>query len=273
MARRWFTPFRSVAIIAARNESFTLGRCLQHLAEQDMQACIIDNDADDATAAIIERFTPSVVIRREHHPHPGYFDWEGLLRRKAQVGVELDADWVMHLDADEIPESPFPGLTLRDAFRRVTRQGYNAVNFHEFVFVPASPDENWAGRDYVAGMKQYYFFEPHPLRLVRAWRNGATPVQLAESGGHDATFAGRRIFPQAFVLRHYIALSLQQLRTKYGNRTYAPQELARGWHHNRIGIGEADVILPDPASLHHYGDDGKWDTSRPRSRHFFERSP
>ena len=270
MPLSWFRPFRAAAIIAVRNERHTIGRCLQHLAEQGMEVYIIDNESNDGTSDIIASHMDRTAVRCIQHPFPGYYDWDGLLRIKETLAREIHADWIMHLDADEIPESPFPGKTLAEAFRTVGQQGYNAVNFNEFVFVPSSENEDWTGRDYVAGMKRYYFFEPHPQRLVRAWKRKRKRVDLASSGGHDIQFPGRRIYPQAFALRHYIALSLDQFRSKYRERVFAPHEVARGWHYNRVHIGESHICLPDPARLHTCHEDGTWDTSTPWKTHFFE---
>lgn len=266
--------FRVVAILAVRNEQHYMRRCLQHLHEQGVAACIIDNDSTDATREIIADFENcATVIRYIHHPYPGYYDWENLLCLKQQVANETQADWFMHLDADEIPESPFPGKTLAQAIRLVDRKGYNAINFNEFVFVPASDDEHWEDLDYVEGMKHYYYFSPRPQRLVRAWKNQPHPIDIAESGGHEVQFDGRRIYPQSFALRHYIALSRAYLITKYTLRDYAQNELDRGWHHNRIGITPELVHLPRPEELKTYRNDRMWDTSSPWTEHFFTPRP
>mgnify|MGYP000844814969 CR=1 FL=1 len=262
---------RIVALLAVRNEQDCLARCLRHLVDQGLQVAVIDNESTDRTPEIIRSLDPDNLVRHEVHPFPGHYDWEAILRRKQELAAELDADWFVHVDADEIPESPFPGLTLAEALQHVEREGANAVNFNEFVFVPTSDEEAWEGRDYVAGMAWYYFFEPRPLRLVRAWKKGADPVDIAGSGGHDAQFPGRVIAPTPFVLRHYLTLSRRHLIEKYGSRVFSSHELEKGWHHNRVGIETTTVPWPSSAELHHV--DGTWNTSQPRTRHFFESTP
>jgi glycosyltransferase involved in cell wall biosynthesis len=271
---RWFKSFRVVAILAVRNEQHYVRRCLQHLTEQNIAVCLIDNDSTDATREIVAEFEKrSTVIRYIQHPYPGYYDWENLLRLKQHIATEIQADWFIHLDADEIPESPLAGKTLAQAIRFVDRQGYNAINFNEFVFIPTNNHENWENRDYVEGMKKYYFFAPRPQRLVRAWKKQDVPVDIAQSGGHECQFSGRKVYPQSFVLRHYIALSRTYLITKYCSRNYAQHEVERGWHHNRIGITPERVHLPRPEELKTYRNDGKWDTSSPWTEHFFSLAP
>lgn len=262
---------RVMALLAVRNEEHGLARCLQHLVEQGLQIAVIDNESTDRTLEIIRTLGPAHLVRHEVHPYPGHYDWEAMLQHKQALAAELDADWFIHVDADEIPESPFPGLTLPEALHRVEEEGANAVNFNEFVFVPTTDKEAWEGRDYVAGMRWYYFFEPRPLRLIRAWKKSAVPIDLASSGGHDAQFPGRVIAPTPFVLRHYLTLSRRHLIEKYGSRVFAPHELEKGWHHNRVGIETATVPWPSPSELHRV--DGTWNTSEPRTRHFFETTP
>jgi glycosyltransferase involved in cell wall biosynthesis len=269
----WFKSHRTEAILAVRNEQHYLQRCLNHLAEQEVSVCVIDNGSTDGSLDIARSFDPNVVTSIVQHPYPGYFDWEGILKLKQQRAAESPAHWFIHVDADEILESPITGKTLAEAIHLVNRKGFNAINFNEFVFVPSNDRENWDGRDYVAGMDHYYFFEPHPQRLIRAWKKQSVPVDIAGSGGHDIRFPGRSIYPQAFILRHYIALSRDYLIDKYCERKYSPHELDRGWHHNRIGI-TPDAIqwpasrnietLPAKRGLGHIGSHGRNTSSRRR---------
>jgi len=261
--------FRVVAILAVRNERHYIGRCLNHLAEQGISVCVIDNDSTDGTLDIVTSFSKSVVIKIVRHPYPGYYDWESMLKVKQQLASEIPARWFIHLDADEIPEAPRPDLNLKDAIKEVDGLGYNAINFDEFVFVPTTDDERWEGRDYVAGMKQYYLFEPRPLRMIRAWKRSGMPVDIASSGGHDAIFANRKICPESFVMRHYICLSREYLISKYETRNFSDHELKKGWHYNRVGLELENVHMPDTSRLSVYRDDGVWDKSNPWKEHFF----
>jgi len=262
---------RAIAIIAARNEGRYIGRCCRHLVEQGVEFVVIDNESTDNTRAEASRFAGRGLVHIETFPYDGLYDWVGLLKRKEEISRTLEADWFMHLDADEIPEPPIRGERLVDRLRMVDAQGYSAVNFDEFVFVPTSSGENYEGTDYVAEMRKYFFFEPHPQRLVRAWRK-ATDIDLSSSGGHAACFAGCRVSPVNFVLRHYIALSEGHLRRKYTvERRYSPAEVAAGWHGWRAAFSGGVVRLPAPSELADTSTDGGWDRSRPATRHLFIR--
>lgn len=259
------------AIIAARNEALYIGRCCEHLASQGVSFVVIDNESSDDTAAIAKAFRGRGLVDLVTHPYPGFYDWTGLLRRKEQYARELDSDWFLHLDADEIPEAPRRGEPLLAALDAVAATGATAVNFDEFVFVPATLEERHEGGDYVATMHHYFYYEPRRVNLLRAWRKAAD-IDLARWGGHAAKFEGRVIAPESFVLRHYIALSMDHLADKYRRqRAYAPAEVARGWHGWRATFDMAHVRLPESGELHDVRLDGGWNRSRPLQKYAFLR--
>jgi hypothetical protein len=60
-------------------------------------------------------------------------------------------------------------------------------------------------------------------------------------GGHILAGSPVNLFPVDGVLRHYIALSEKQALAKYVGRSFAPSDLRRGWHANRITITETKI--------------------------------
>lgn len=261
---------RIVALLAVRNEELYLARCLAHLHAQGIETCVIDNESTDATAAIARSFLGRGVVRIGRLPYDGFFDLVAQLQCKERLAQEIDADWFLHVDADEIREAPARWGTLAEAIAAVDRQGCNAINFDEFVFLPTSDAEAFEGTDYVERMRYYYFFEPDTLRRINAWKRQTQPVDLASSGGHRVQFDGRRIFPENFVLRHYIVLSREHAIAKYGrDRVYSNAEIEeRGWHGARPRFDPALLKFPDKALLKRL-DPGRWDKSDPWRRHSF----
>jgi len=259
---------RAVAILAVRNEERVLETCLAHLARQGLETCLIDNGSTDGTLAIAERFRDRGVFRIEALPWTGAFELEAQLRLKERLADEIDADWFLHCDADEIREAPRPFSTLVEGFAAAERAGANAIDFDEFVFLPTSDDEPYEGRDFVAEMRRYYYYEPTtPDRArINAWRR-AQGVDLRSLAGHEVRFPGRRIFHTRFILRHYIALSRAHVVEKYGGRIFAAAERARAWHGDRATFDPARLALPAPESLKLLGPDGVFDTRDPRSTH------
>src|SRR5215468_9856188 len=143
---------RIVALLAVRNEERYLKRCLEHYRQQGIETCLIDNGSTDRTLQIAEGFLNRGVIRIEHLPFSGVFELETQLRCKERLAAEIAADWFIHCDADEIREAPRHYKTLREGIEVVDRQGYNAIDFDEFVFLPTADDESFEGRDYVEAM-------------------------------------------------------------------------------------------------------------------------
>ena len=136
-------------------------------------------------------FASQGVFRIGTLPSKGFFDLVELLQYKERLTRKIQADWFIHVDADEIREAPEPNRTLHEAITAVDAQGYNAVNFDEFVFLPTTDSDSFEGTDYVASMRYYYFFEAEPLRRINAWKAGPRPVDLTMSGGHMLQFEGR----------------------------------------------------------------------------------
>ncbi len=159
---------RVVALLAIRNEELFLERCLEHLYQQGILTCIIDNGSSDASVAIAQSFIGRGVCRIENLPYNDCFDLPEILKCKERLTKEIDADWFMHCDADEVREAAHPYRTLLEGIEDADRQGFNAINFDEFVFLPTDENQSFEGNDYVAEMHHYYFFEPYPLRRLNA---------------------------------------------------------------------------------------------------------
>lgn len=261
---------RIVAIIAARNEELYLEKCIRHFNMQGVSVCIIDDGSTDRTRDIAAAFLGKGVCRIVERQSDGYCDLFSLLRLKEKLSLEIDADWFIHNDADEIREAPKPYRTLREAIGAVDAAGYNAINFDEFVFVPETYTVSYEGADYIQRMRYYYFFSPSPLRNIKAWKK-ADDIDLASSAGHQLTFSNRQIFPRNFILRHYIFLSISHARSKYGfQRKYLPSAITdRGWHRWRARLKPEMIKLPSIADLKEYSGDGFWDYSDPKQHHLF----
>ena len=223
------------AILHVRNEALYIRRCIEHLIEQGVQVAIIDNESTDETVEVCRSFSPGEVVRIETVPFTGVLDLRRLLEAVHRLRRRLAADWIVYQGADEILMSHQPGETLRQAIERVDRLGFDAINFDEFVFVPEADDSRYEGTDYRQTMRSYYFFEPAKTRLVRCFKNSLEEDNI-ESGGHFFPPESIELYGSNFVLRHYICLSMEHARSKYGARAFPQEALERGWHHNRVDI-------------------------------------
>lgn len=255
---------RVVALLTVRNEERFLARCLEHLYAQGVETCLIDNDSHDRTLEIAKAFLNKGVFRIEHLPYPGYFELSTITSNEEKLAREIDADWFIHHDADEIRQAPNPYRTLLEGIEDADRQGYNAINFDEFVFMPTSNDESFEEKDYVEEMRYYYFYQPDALYRLNAWKNLNIPVDLTSAGGHRVVFERQQIFPVSFILRHYVVLSRSHALQKYLGRVHSMQEtVERGWHRVSSSFSPEHLSFPSQDQLKLVSNDNSWDKSEP----------
>jgi glycosyltransferase involved in cell wall biosynthesis/tetratricopeptide (TPR) repeat protein len=228
--------FRVTAIIAAYNEADIIGEVMSDLIQQGVDVYLIDNWSSDGTFEAADQFAGRGLVGRERFPAEGPapdYNWTALLRRKEELASGLDSDWFIHVDGDELRESPWPGCSLRDALYRVDREGYNSVDHTVIDFRPVAASYP-AGMSLRETFKHFEFgMRPGHFQQVRAWKNLGLPVDLASSGGHVAAFSGTRVYPYKFLLRHYPFRSQAQAEKKvFADRKtrWNAAERARGWH-------------------------------------------
>lgn len=261
---------RVVALLAVRNEERVLRRTLEHLFRQGVETCLIDDGSTDGSLEIAEAFRGRGVSRVERLDHAGSFNMPELMAVKERLAREIDADWFLHQDADEIREAPRPFATLQEGLTEMDRQGFNAVEFQEFVFLPTSDDASFEGQDFVAEMRHYYYFLPQPHHRLNAWKKTAAPVDLRTHWGHRVEFEGRRVAPVPFILRHYMALSRAHALGKYSGRIHSAQDIRhRGWKDARVSFQPDKLHLPTVEQLKTVDGAGIWDVSEPWPAHRF----
>jgi hypothetical protein len=246
--------FSVVAIIAAYNEADIIDAVVRDLIDQGISVYLLDDGSTDGTAEIVDAYMGRGVIGIERLPAenagPGEFALAPIVRRKAQLAAELDAHWFINHDADEFRESPYTGVPLKDAIRRVDALGYNAIDFASLNFWPTD-DSFRAGEDVRAAFP-FYSEAPEFDRIqIRCWKKD-TCVDLESTGGHDTRFEGRKVFPVRFLLRHYpIRGQTHGERKVFVERRprYAARERALGWHVQYDDFVEGTTFVQDPSSL------------------------
>jgi hypothetical protein len=199
---------------------------------------LIDNWSTDGTVATVQHLLGDGIVGIERFPADGprpHFAWKELLGRVEQLCGDgtIRADWFLHHDADEVRDSPWEGTSLREGFFRIDQDGYNCVDHTCIVFHPTGND--FTRKDDFGEYFRYFEFGMRPGHFVqrKAWKNLHRQVSLAESGGHDVQFEGRRIHPYKFLLRHYpIRSQMHGERKIIGERKprWSPLERRAGWH-------------------------------------------
>lgn len=239
---------RIVAIISIRNEEHYLPVILEYLSQQNIEVVIIDHESSDRSIEIVKTYLNKNVIKIVTIPYLGYFSLIDQLVAKQEIRERTKADWIIHHDVDEIMESKSKNETLRGLIERVDMAGYTAINFEEFVFVPASEYENYEGKDYLNLMRYYYHFAPSSMRLVRAFKNSIKSNNVEEAG-HRMDKEDVLVYDEPQILRHYLCLNFSSFINRYKKRIFKKQELDLGWHANRINVEWEKVQLPSLKDL------------------------
>lgn len=218
-----------VAIVAMFNEADIIVPCIEALNAQGVQAYVLDDGSTDASVSLVEPLIGRGVVGLERLESDGSFNLTRILKRKEALASELDADWFINHDADEFRESPWLGVSLADALRRVDAAGFNAVDFALFDFWQAAVGREGGGQ----GEGHYSPGATYNSIQVRCWKRCPTPVDLVTSAGHDVQFPGRKTFPLRFVLKHYPIRSAEHAARKIWHERiprFDRSERAKGWH-------------------------------------------
>ncbi len=252
--------FRVIALVSAFNEEDIISRVIEHLVNNGVEVYLIDNRSTDATLTEARRWLGRGLLNIESFPPDGgadpgafeVFDWTAILHRKEELAQSLKADWFIHHDADEIRESPWPGLSLKEAIRSVDGAGFNCIDFRVVNFPPV--DDGFKSGD---DPRTYFTLcedaaEYDQLQL-KAWKAGIAPISLVPDGGHDVRFDGRSVFPIQFLLRHYPIRGQTHGRKKVFDerkKRFLPSEHDKGWHIQYDKIVEKEHrFLANPATL------------------------
>jgi hypothetical protein len=185
------------------------------------------------------------------------FELVRLMKRKQALACELDSDWFINADADEFRESPWTGVSFLDGIRRVNSLGYNAIDFAVFDFIPTH-DNLKPGDDPREAFP--YFERGNNLNKlqIRCWKKTEFPVDLVPSGGHEAVFPRRSVFPIRFILRHYPFRGQAHAERKLFQERrprYPEAEKKLGWHVQYDGITEGHSFIQGAEELERFDQD------------------
>ena len=110
---------RIVALLTTFNEERFIAACLENFSRQGVEVYLCDNSSTDRTVEIAQQYLDKGLIGIETYPRADMYSWRPLLQRKEELAATLEADWFMHVDADEmrhavrvvqtLPNAPKPG--------------------------------------------------------------------------------------------------------------------------------------------------------------------
>lgn len=226
--------FSICAIMSAYNEEDVIEESIEKLIAQGLDVYLIDNKSTDKTVERAKKFLGRGLIDIEtlvfYENDKEVYNWTGILERKELLSKQLNHDWFIHTDADEIRYSPWPGTTLKDSINEVDKLGFNLINFKLFDFKITNPVDS--GEPVEQKLQYYAEADSFNSRQVKAWKK-CSEIDLVTYGGHLAKVADPRLFPIRFILKHYPVRSIEQGTKKILNERlarYSKVEKAKNWH-------------------------------------------
>lgn len=222
------------AIMSAYNEADVIHESIQKLIQQEVDVYLLDNGSTDDTVEIANQFLGKGLIKVERcvftENGKEVYDWTALLKRKEELARQLDYDWFMHVDADEIRYSPWAHRNLREGIELVDQMGFNLINFRLFNF--RLTHEKSADQSIENALTHYSAVEQFNRMQVKVWKK-SSGIDLVSHAGHLALLPQPKIFPIRFIHKHYPVRSVEQ-----GSRKIIKERLARystsdrrkGWH-------------------------------------------
>lgn len=255
------SDFMVIAFMIVYNESDVFEASLDALNSHGVEAYVIDNWSTDGTYEMARERVGRGVTGVERYPQdeaPEYFDLKSLLVRVEALVGELDGDWYIKHDADEVREGPWPGIPLRDAIWMADVAGYNCLDFTVLNFRPV--DDSYVGGADLVDQFEWFEFGRNPghFKQWKAWKNFGQEIDYARFGSHSISFPGLKVFPYKFLLRHYPIRSQSHGERKvFAERQsrFLPDAKKRGWHKQYDHVEPGHSFISDPIDLVRFGPD------------------
>jgi hypothetical protein len=253
-----------LAMIHVYNEADVILESVGQLLSEGVDVHVLDNWSTDGTLDdLIAHYGDFPGFSYEVFPAagpPDSFMLAEILDRMDEVATSKDHEWIVHVDADEAIESPFPGLGLAESLELVGRCGYDTVDTTCVNFRPVAQDRGISPAERVSfdTMLHWEFGDnPGYVRLIRAWKRRTEKVGIGSSGGHTVQVEHKE-FPINFILRHYPLRSREQGRSKaFGERRDRTEQDRRekGWHIQYEGIDPEFTFLWDAKTLNRWSNE------------------
>lgn len=240
-------PVRVAAVMNVHNEVDILPEVLQHLTSQGLDVHVVDNWSTNGSYELVSNMAARderVTVERFPDAPSPHHEPARVLGHGQEWAATAGYDWIIHHDADELRYSPWPGVTLAEAIAFVDSLGFNAIEFSviDFRFRQDLPDPEPPFEESI----RFYEFGGRPGHFlqIKGWRQPhETTVDLASTGGHEAAFPGRVVFPLKFLLKHYSLRSREQANRKIQERIPRTERARaeRGWHTHYVRFSDTPI--------------------------------
>lgn len=224
------------AVVTCRNGEKILPAYLAHCRTLGHRVVLIDHGSTDTTVDIARSQMDQTVQDIIETPFDVSFDLTAQLELKKDVFSTLSTDWVIHADVDEFLVPP-DGKTLSDLTRN---DAAIAVACTEYLYVPRQEEELHDPAHFQKTMQNPFVMQERDEKQ-RLFRKDAPLDIWLETGGHTVTHRAHRIAPDRLRLNHYLGLSLDDIRSQYYARVFAPRDVFKLWHGNRMAAQQFEI--------------------------------
>mmetsp|Transcript_25324 Transcript_25324/g.47365 ORF Transcript_25324/g.47365 Transcript_25324/m.47365 type:complete len:406 (+) Transcript_25324:300-1517(+) len=281
------TCFRVLAIMAGYNEEDVLLSSISDLIAQDIDVHFIDNWSTDNSFNVVKRlqrlYPDRISLERFPEQDDKIYNWAAILQRKTQLAMRTKADWVIHVDPDELRESPWGAeVSLLRALYVADELGYNLANFgNVLVFQPLNTTL-FSRKKSLRDSFLHYLMNKFSgdSKQSKAWktyystcsRKQLLPKRvapdLAASGGHILqysrsiaySFPEHKLFPFTFFLRHYPIRSQEHGARKVfaerNGRWNVSERDSLDWHKQYDSLHQGHNFVGDARELSQVLDSG-----------------
>lgn len=210
--------FRIVAFITTYNDGDIILPAIHYLFQNNIEVYVIDLWSTDGAFEKVKQIDDEKFIGTERWPKSGpneKYGFTGLQKRIDYLRQKINADWFIQLDADELLESPWKNVDLRDAIYQVDQRGYNQIDFSVLNFFPV--DNNYQPGKSLSEHFRYFDFGRFPPDTIniQAWKNTNNPFDINTQKIKDDDSSNLSVFPYKFLLKHYPIRSQDQAYRKF----------------------------------------------------------
>ncbi len=241
-------PKKVAAVIHGYNESDILAEVFDHLGRQGIEVHYFDNWSTDGSWDIANKMLlEGRIAHCTRFPSaPGdQYEWHEQLTHTTDYAKTLNADWIMHHDADEIRVSPWSHVRMVDAISFIDSLGYNVIDFTVIDF-RFNKENSAVEGSYESNLNHFEFGRrPGHFLQMKCWKNNVE-ANLAKSGGHNVEIPEKNVFPLKFLLKHYSLRNKGQATKKiFEDRLprFSSEKEKYNWHHqyDAFKVGEEIV--------------------------------
>jgi SAM-dependent methyltransferase len=209
--------FRVIAIMTASNAENIILPSLNYLISNGIEVYVISCGSNDSVGDLARSLLGKGVVGVEDF-HSGSSTSslrdEKLLDRIAEISCTLRANWFIHQNANELIESPWPEMKLKDAIYYVDQRGFNCIDHAMLDFYPTR-DSFRSSTDFGTYFRYYGLVTDHNCpQQVNVWKNLGQGVHLTYKDDHGINFEDSYVFPYKFLMKRCIIYSQIYARKK-----------------------------------------------------------